>query len=133
MPREPEAAQSGRQVKACVGESIEDQLRRRLEELQPAHDEYLRVRRALAAYMNEPSTPRGGGSLNDIGGLVVPLVLGSDDPMRPVDVRAALRDQGHEVTPEMVSNAMNYAARAGKLVRISRGLYASPGAEALRS
>lgn len=114
-----------------ASESIEDQLRHRLEELQPAHDEYLRVRRALAAYMQEPSTPRAAraDSVDGIGDLVVPLVLASDHPMRPVDVRAALEDQGHKVTPEMVSNAVHYAARAGKLVRVSRGLYAAPNAE----
>lgn len=113
-------------VKVQESDTIEDQLRRRLDELKPAHDEYLRVRRALDAYLREPSTSANRNRGNAVGELAIAVVLAANHPMRPVDVLATLREQGHPATADSVSNALYYAARAGKLARLGRGQYASP-------
>ena len=57
--------------------------------------------------------------------LVVDVIEDHDDPLRARDVTAILREEGHEVSADSVSNALWYASeKAHRIVRVGRGLYA---------
>ena len=66
------------------------------------------------------------GSGTSVGNLVVPVVETADGPIRSLRVHEILAGVGHPVSTTMVSNALNYAARAGKIKKVEglRGYYA---------
>lgn len=64
--------------------------------------------------------------VNNVGALVVDVVIREARPIRARDVRGILVAEGHGVSGEQVSNALLYAARTGKLTKAGRGTYAPP-------
>ncbi len=74
----------------------------------------------------EEATDAPQGLNSGVGDLVVPVVDNAGGPIRSLRVHEILAQAGHPVSPTMVSNALNYAARAGKLKKVAgmRGFYA---------
>jgi hypothetical protein len=80
--------------------------------------------RHLESRVEATDAPQG---LNTgVGDLVIPVVDNAGGPIRSLRVHEILSQVGHPVSPTMVSNALNYAARAGKVKKVegARGFYA---------
>lgn len=77
------------------------------------------------------SAPAATPDTNDQGGrpqlqdMVVDALNRVGRPIRAKDLREILVNEGHDLTPDSVSNALWYAAeRLGTVVRVKRGTYA---------
>lgn len=79
--------------------------------------------------------PPSSASVPPIGDLVVEVVARENRKIRSKDVRAALLAEGHEFSPNQVSNALYYAAHTANPPRIrtaiGRGMYAPLGYQEL--
>ena len=106
----------------CTQLPIDDREHPRGEEAEQARVEPPRPEPPASA----EETPAATGTNTGIGELAVSVINTAGRPVRSVWVCRQLEQQGHDVTPTMISNALHYAARTGKLQKWpkGRGVYA---------